>query len=113
MLHVGENAVYWDYNATVEKFLIDDWMRDVVPSVQTLLANYSVLTYFGNLDIILGAGAGLEAVRQFNWPGQAAFNAQQKTIWHLKGGSDVAGWVIQPPQGALTYVVVRSKLNFE
>jgi hypothetical protein len=49
-LHAGGGAVYWDYNATVERFLISDWMQGVTPKLESLLANYSVLIYNGQLD---------------------------------------------------------------
>jgi vitellogenic carboxypeptidase-like protein len=41
-IHVG-NQAYWDYNATVEMNLIQDWMKSVEPEVATLLDNYKVV----------------------------------------------------------------------
>lgn len=51
-IHVGDHP-YHDYNHTCETYLIDDWMRSIAYTLPTLLNEYKVLIYNGQLDIIL------------------------------------------------------------
>jgi len=110
LLHAGGGAVYWDYNATVERNLILDWMQGVTGKVESLLANYSVLVYNGQLDVILGPPLTLEALAKLAWPGSSSFAAARKRIWKLADGT-VAGYVTEAVQGArrvgLTHATVR------
>ncbi len=104
--------MYWDYNATVERNLINDWMQGVTPKVESLLSNYSVLIYNGQLDVILGAPLCLKALAKLQWPGAAAFAAAKKQIWHVAGTPTVAGYVIEAVSNdarrvGLTHATVR------
>ncbi len=82
LLHAGGGAVYWDYNATVERNLVLDWMQGgqfacflfpsvlsvaVTPKLESLLANYSVLVYNGQLD---GERSALKSVTSHFLPCQ-------------------------------------------
>ncbi len=69
LLHAGGGAVYWDYNATVERNLVLDWMQGgqfacfLFPSVLSV----SVLVYNGQLD---GERSALKSVTSHFLPCQ-------------------------------------------
>lgn len=79
-LHVGDRR-YWGYNSTVEQHLIPDWMRSVANILPTLLENYKVLIYNGNLDIILGPAQTETFLRGLRWSGQHEYLRAPKQIW--------------------------------
>ncbi len=104
--------MYWDYNATVERNLINDWMQGVVPKVEALISNTTVLIYNGQLDVILGAPLCLNALAKLNWPGASNFSAAKKQVWKLPDATGtVAGYVIEAVSGdrsqGLTHAAVR------
>jgi len=106
MLHVGAGRVFWDYNATVERYLIDDWMKPVTSCLSVLLENYPVLVYNGQNDIILGPALTVDALEQLRWSGQKGWNAAKKAIWTDPADkTDVRGYV--KAFGNLTHVIVR------
>merc|ERR1719329_925479 len=45
-IHVGDRS-YAPLNATVEKYLLNDWLQGVVPMLVPLMENYKVLIYSG------------------------------------------------------------------
>jgi len=93
-IHVGA-IPYWDYNATVERYLIKDWLSSVRSKVEYMLSHgFKVMVYNGQDDIIL-AGPQAEALcRRFVWPGQQQFNKAAKIIWKvLPGDRQPAGYV--------------------
>jgi hypothetical protein len=107
-----DGAVYWDYNATVEKNLINDWMQGVVPKLESLLSHTSVLIYNGQLDVILGPPLCLNALAKLNWAGASSFAAARKQIWKLPyAPNEVAGYIIESQNGnrtvGLTHATVR------
>jgi len=91
-LHVGTYG-YWDYNQTVESYLISDWMRSVADVMPDLLNNYKVLVYNGQLDIILGVALAEKYYRTIPWDGQVEYLSAKKTIWQAPGESTIAGYV--------------------
>lgn len=109
-LHVGSGAVFWDYNATVEKNLINDWMQPVTSCVSTLLnANrYRVLFYNGQEDIIVSFAGTSLALANLEWNGSDLWGKAPKQIWKRVPAftdSDIFGYArVQEP---LTHVVVR------
>eukprot|EP01102_Stenamoeba_stenopodia_P015073 TRINITY_DN5097_c0_g1_i4.p1 TRINITY_DN5097_c0_g1~~TRINITY_DN5097_c0_g1_i4.p1 ORF type:complete len:475 (-),score=126.43 TRINITY_DN5097_c0_g1_i4:44-1405(-) len=91
LIHVGMNA-YWDYNATVERNLIQDWMKSVEPAVAALLDSYKVLIYNGQNDVILGPPLCENFLRNITWSGSSDYLNASKTVWRLESGY-VAGYV--------------------
>lgn len=105
-IHVGEYA-YQDYNATVEKFLIDDWMRSVRPQVETLLDNYKVLIYNGQNDIILAGPLCENFLRTAQWTGQDEYLSADKIVWKIESSdTQVAGYAREV--GNFRQVIVRN-----
>lgn len=107
MLHVGPNATFWDYNATVERNLINDWLQPVTQCLGSILdANIPTLIYNGQMDIILGSALTETALARLQWRGAGAFDAAPKTIWMDAAGQNVYGWVRSA--GPLTHALVRA-----
>jgi len=105
-IHVG-NYAYQDYNATVEKFLIDDWMRSVRPQVEVLLDNYKVLIYNGQNDIILAGPLCENFLRTAQWSGQDAYLSADKIVWKIEStDTQVAGYAREV--GDFRQVIVRN-----
>jgi len=105
-VHVGMNA-YWQYNATVESYFIDDWMQSVKPYVSNLINSgiYKVLIYNGQNDIILSAPNCENFLKTVNWPGAAQWQ-KNKINWYLNSTAPTPlGYVKQALN--FTYVVVR------
>ena len=114
-LHV--NKTYLSYTKAVEVAIVNDVAQSVKQFFPTLLASYKVLLYSGQFDVIVGAPLTIAFIRSIQWPGQAAFDAAPRTIWHsrspvlgvmgkLLGSNDVAGYHTQ--EGNLNYVIVRN-----
>lgn len=105
-MHAGPNE-YNPFNATVEVQLLGDWMVGVVPYLLTLLeADYKVLIYSGQNDVILGAPLTENALRSpafSTWSSQQAFEDADKKAWRV--GDDLAGYA--RTVGNFAYVVVR------
>lgn len=105
VLHVGSGITYWDYNATVEKNLVGDWMKPVTDKVSALLnRGIPMLFYTGQLDVILGTALCLDSLHALEWSGQSKWVAAPKQIWKLPTG-EVGGYV--KSAGALTHASVR------
>jgi vitellogenic carboxypeptidase-like protein len=104
-LHVGTYP-YWDYNSTVERYLIEDWMRPVAPKLPALIENYDCLFYNGQNDVILGGPLTTEVLRRLHWNGAEGFKTAKKKIWHnVSDKTDVSGYVVSFK--GLTHVIVR------
>jgi vitellogenic carboxypeptidase-like protein len=105
---------YHVINATVEKYLLNDWMKDVLDFLVPLLEpknGYKVLIYSGQNDIILGAPLTEQMLRKIDWSGKEDYNSAKKIIWHSpdpqtgEPGKDLAGYVRQV--GKFVQAVVR------
>jgi len=93
-LHVGE--VPFGANASdVERALSADFMRSMVPEMQTLIPHYKVLIYSGNLDIIVGEPLTEAFMSKLDFNGSAAFHASARQPYKVGGDDDpeVAGYV--------------------
>eukprot|EP01097_Dermamoeba_algensis_P000106 TRINITY_DN103_c0_g1_i1.p1 TRINITY_DN103_c0_g1~~TRINITY_DN103_c0_g1_i1.p1 ORF type:complete len:503 (-),score=105.44 TRINITY_DN103_c0_g1_i1:132-1640(-) len=82
-LHVGE-LQYSASNSTVEDYLVEDFMKSVAPWLSTLVENYKVLIYNGQLDIILGPALCENFLRSFKWRGAEGWAKTPKKIWWPK-----------------------------
>eukprot|EP01121_Diplochlamys_sp_Union-15-3_P003123 TRINITY_DN1296_c0_g1_i1.p1 TRINITY_DN1296_c0_g1~~TRINITY_DN1296_c0_g1_i1.p1 ORF type:complete len:482 (-),score=105.44 TRINITY_DN1296_c0_g1_i1:24-1397(-) len=81
-IHVG-SVPFFDYNATVERNLIHDWMTSVKTWVEVLLDNYKVLLYNGQNDVILSAPVAEAYMLQLNWTGSDEYRAAPKLVWKV------------------------------
>ena len=102
-IHVG-NLVYND-GSDVYRHLEGDVMRTVRDKIAALLdADYNVLIYNGQMDVIIDYIGTEQMVRQLPWSGQAEFAASKRHVWHVD--DEVAGY--ERHAGALTQVMVRN-----
>lgn len=68
-------------------------MQSVAKWMPTLMDNYKVLTYNGQLDIILGAPAAEKYYKTIDWSGNKEYNNAKKQIWKVPGDPSIAGYV--------------------
>ena len=102
-IHVG-NLVYHD-GSDVYQHLEGDVMRTVSKKIAALLdANYNVLIYNGQMDVIIDYIGTEQMVRDLPWSGQDDFAASKRHIWRV--GDEVAGY--ERHAGALTQVMVAT-----
>jgi vitellogenic carboxypeptidase-like protein len=105
-LHVGTTPFGLN-SSDAEKALQADFMRSMVPELQTLIPHYKVLIYSGNLDIIVGAPLTEAFMSKLVFNGSVAFHAASRTPYKTGGANDpeVAGYVKHA--GNLTQLIVR------
>ena len=102
-IHVG-NLEYHD-GSEVYQHLEGDFMRTVQGKIAALLdANYNVLIYNGQMDVIIDYIGTEQMVRNLPWSGKDDFAASKRHVWIV--GKDVAGY--ERHAGALTQVMVRN-----
>ncbi|XP_067648755.1 probable serine carboxypeptidase CPVL isoform X3 [Haliotis asinina] len=103
-IHVG-NLTYNDGNA-VEKHLMNDVMQSVKPWIATLMDNYKVLIYNGQLDIIIAVPLTEAWLQTVPWKGLEEYKKAPKLIWKVNpNDTEVAGYVRQV--GNFYQVIVR------
>ncbi|XP_071108886.1 probable serine carboxypeptidase CPVL isoform X2 [Haliotis cracherodii] len=103
-IHVG-NLTYNDGSA-VEKHLMNDVMQSVKPWIATLMDNYRVLIYNGQLDIIIAVPLTEAWLQTVQWKGLEKYKKAPKLIWKVNpNDTDVAGYVRQV--GNFYQVIVR------
>lgn len=103
-IHVG-NIKFNDGGTDVEIALINDIMDTQVDNFVTLLENYKILLYNGQLDIIVGAPLTENFMQQLKWSGQSDYLNSAKTVWRLNGTT--VGYVRQIG-GTFQQVVIRN-----
>lgn len=93
-IHVG-NLTYNDGEA-VEKHIINDIMASVKPWVATLMDNYKVLIYNGQLDIIIAVPLSEAFINSVSWNGQEDYRKADRLIWKVdEKDKEIAGYVRQ------------------
>lgn len=91
-IHVG-NLPFND-GSVVEKHLKSDVMDSVKPWIQDLLnANYPILFYNGQLDIIVAAPLTESFLKNLKWKGSERYLSAPRYIYRLKPEANVAGYV--------------------
>uniref|UniRef100_A0A1B6EFH6 Carboxypeptidase n=1 Tax=Clastoptera arizonana TaxID=38151 RepID=A0A1B6EFH6_9HEMI len=80
-IHVG-NATF-NGGTKVEEFLMEDVMQSVKPWVETLLENYRVLIYNGQLDIIVAYPFTVNFLNALNWSGSNEYKTALRNKWHV------------------------------
>jgi vitellogenic carboxypeptidase-like protein len=104
-IHVG-NLTYNEGN-NVEMHIINDIMQSVKPWVATLMDNYKVLMYSGQLDIIVAAPLTENFLQSVDWSKADQYKKADRFIWKVsEQDSDIAGYVRQVDQ--FYQVVVRN-----
>jgi len=105
-IHVGAN-IYWDYNHTVEYYLMHDWMSSALSKMHTLMDNYKVMVYSGQNDFILGAALTEKWVRTVAWKGQVAYNNAPRSIWKVAPSDSVPAGYSRSVDN-FTHTIVRN-----
>ncbi|XP_033761785.1 probable serine carboxypeptidase CPVL [Pecten maximus] len=91
-IHVG-NLTYNDGRA-VEMHLMNDVMDTVKPWIETLLDNYKVMIYNGQLDIIIAVPLTEAFLLSTNWSGLKKYTEAERLIWKVNPTDvEVAGYV--------------------
>lgn len=98
-IHVGDRR-FWAENATVEYYLLADWMQSIKHWMPTILNNIHVLLYNGQFDIILAAPQDEDFIAGLVWNGAQAFAKAPRLIWKVR-------WDDREPSG-----YIRSAGNF-
>lgn len=103
-IHVGK--LTFNNGNAVESHLLEDMMKSVKPWLATLMENYKVMIYNGQLDVIIAYPLAVNMISTISWSGAKAFESAPRKIWLAPDGSDVAGYVRQV--GNFTEVLVRN-----
>jgi len=88
-LGVSPNAEYSDCNQVVHTLLLMDWMTNLDVRIPSLLQDYRVLVYSGELDFICNWMGGYYWASELNWPGKQQFNQTAFADWYVQ--KSVAG----------------------
>lgn len=102
-IHVG-NVSFSGESQTVEENLMEDVMQPITNWLSELLANYRVLIYNGQLDIIVAYPLTVNYLQQLQFAGMEDYKTAPRHIWRV--GDDVAGYAKHA--GNLTEVLVRN-----
>ncbi|XP_071108883.1 probable serine carboxypeptidase CPVL isoform X3 [Haliotis cracherodii] len=93
-IHVG-NLTFHD-GSEVSEHLSNDFMMSVKPWLATVMDNYKVMLYNGQLDIIVANPLTEAMLQTVDWRGLQAYKAAQRTVWKVNADDDeVAGYVRQ------------------
>ena len=68
-------------------------MQSTAGWLSTLMDNYKVLLYNGQLDLIVGGPLTERFLQVLEWTGQKEYKQVERTIWRI--GEEVAGYVRQ------------------
>nr|BAN20310.1 retinoid-inducible serine carboxypeptidase [Riptortus pedestris] len=102
ILHVGDLEFHADLK--VEKLLYDDIMKSIKPWMEVLIEKYRVLSYNGQLDLIVPYPCTLGFLHSLKWSGADTYKNSPRRKWVV--GSDLAGY--WKTAKGLTEVLVRN-----
>lgn len=89
-IHVG-GVQYDDINETVYKHLEEDIPKSVSNMIEALLnANYKVMIYSGQMDVIIAHPQTENFIAGLNWKGSGEYRSAERKIWAV--GGHVAGY---------------------
>ncbi|CAF0921150.1 unnamed protein product [Adineta steineri] len=93
-IHVG-NLSYGSQSDIVEKMLLNDMMQSVAWKIEAIAnANYSVMIYNGQLDIIIAVPLTMEWVSQLNWIGTDELRRASRKVWKVADPDpEIAGYI--------------------
>lgn len=86
-LGVDPSKSSWtECNRQVHSAMMGDWMHNLEQPIPDLLAaDYKVLVYSGEEDLICNWYGGRAWVSSMQWPGQADYNKQSFSEWSVGG----------------------------
>ncbi|XP_038044986.1 probable serine carboxypeptidase CPVL [Patiria miniata] len=90
-IHVGN--LTFNNGDKVSQFLREDFMQSVEKLVTILAdANYKILFYNGQLDVIVAAPLTEAFLDQLDWKGLPDYVFAERKVWKVPGEGDVAGY---------------------
>ncbi|CAH1237866.1 CPVL [Branchiostoma lanceolatum] len=93
-IHVG-NLTFHNYTEVLDH-LLEDFLKSVKPWVATIMDNYKVLIYNGQLDIIVGAPLTENFLWSLPWSKLQQYQKADRTVWKINpSDTEVAGFVRQ------------------
>ncbi|XP_043288504.1 venom serine carboxypeptidase-like [Venturia canescens] len=107
-LHVGNNNFTF-VSHQVRQYLEDDLTRSQVHLVASLLQDYRVLIYTGNLDVVCSSVSVQNYLGNLSWSGAQEFRTVRRQHWRTSDG-ELAGYVKK--FGNLVEVTVRNAGHF-
>jgi len=84
-LGVSSESSWTECNQIVHTLMLGDWVTNLEILVPSLLQEYTVLVYSGELDYICNWMGGDAWTSNMKWPGKTAFNTANRTDWHVGG----------------------------
>lgn len=90
-LHVG-NLTFQDGKVAQEAILLDI-MQSAKPKVETIMDNYRVLFYSGQLDLIIPYPLTINFLSSAKWKYSKEYQEADRLIWKLNGSDTIAGYV--------------------
>lgn len=102
-LHVG-NQQYSSLSYDVYDGLMNDMMKSVAPWVSTLLSNYRVLIFNGQLDVIVNYILTANYLQKLDFSSAKEYKNATRKVWHVN--NKTAGY--SKVAGNLTEVLVRN-----
>ncbi|GBL86659.1 putative serine carboxypeptidase CPVL [Araneus ventricosus] len=103
-IHVG-NLIFNEPDK-VRNYLVPDIMKSVKPELVTIMDNYKVLIYNGQLDLTLPYVLMVDFLYKVEWKLNDEYKNADRKIWKLDGKDEVAGYVHNV--GEFYHVLVRS-----
>ncbi|CAF1384769.1 unnamed protein product [Adineta ricciae] len=93
-IHVG-NMSYGGQSEIVERMLLNDVMQSMAWKVAAIAnANYSVLIYNGQLDVIIAVPLTMEWIGQLVWSGTDELRQAPRKVWKVADSDpEIAGYV--------------------
>ncbi|BES89977.1 Carboxypeptidase [Nesidiocoris tenuis] len=101
-LHVGNMT--FNVDSKVAAYLVNDIMQSVKLWLQTLIENYRVLFYSGQLDIIVAYPLTVNFLQTLHWSGADEYKTAVRKPWYV--GTELAGY--SKTVKGLTEVLVRN-----
>jgi len=88
-LGISPKSDWSECNMEVHTLMLGDWISNLEKQVPSLLKDYRMLVYSGELDFICNWVGGLAWTTAMNWNGQTQFVNANMTTWHV--GTSAAG----------------------
>ncbi|EEC19540.1 serine carboxypeptidase, putative, partial [Ixodes scapularis] len=103
-IHVG--SLPFHSASIVAYHLFEDLAKSAKPWLSTLMEEYKVLIYNGQLDIIIPYPLTANMISTISWSGAEEFNEAPRKIWWSPNQQNVSGYVRQV--GNFTEILVRN-----
>uniref|UniRef100_A0A147BNZ8 Putative serine carboxypeptidase n=1 Tax=Ixodes ricinus TaxID=34613 RepID=A0A147BNZ8_IXORI len=92
-IHVGLNATF-QRSELINFYIAKDYFRDITDMVLTVLKNYRLLAYFGQLDPVFSVVQNEKYFRSLQWDGAEEFRRANHTPWFaVSEKNGVSGYV--------------------